>query len=72
MIIPGSKKMRALFGWYERARKRPDDKKGRKRSVNLEAEEEGGSKTDVRILQPPMRKAKRTRRAIKHGNMADP
>ena len=57
-IIPGRKKMRTLFGWYERARRSKDGKKGRKRSVKSEAEEEKGSKTDVRILQPPKKKAK--------------
>ena len=50
--------MRTLFGWYKRARASKDDKNLRKRSVKLKVDdEEEGSKTDVRILQQPKKKA---------------
>ena len=58
MVIPGSKRMKTLFGWCKKTNVNKDDKKGRKRHVRLEVEEDEGSKTDTRIQQPSGKKAK--------------
>ena len=57
-IIPGSKRMRTVFRCYERVPKRKEDRRGSKRSAISEAGAEGAGKTDVRIYQPPVKKAK--------------
>ena len=57
-ILQGSNRMRTVFGCYERVRKRKEDRRCSKRSARLEAKEEGAGKTDVRIYQPPVKKAK--------------
>ena len=57
-IIPGSKRMRTVFRCYKRVRKRKEGRGGSKRSARSEAEEGDAGKTDVRIYQPPVKKAK--------------
>ena len=43
-IIPGSKRMRTVFGCYERVQKCKEVRRRSKRSARLEAEEEGAKK----------------------------
>ena len=57
-IILGSKRMRTVFGCYDRVQKRKVDRRGSKRSARSEEEDEGDGKTGVRIYQPTVNKAK--------------
>ena len=56
-MVPGSRKTGTLHGHFQEVREKECGKKGGKRSAKSEAEEEGGSDAEVRIYQPPTKKA---------------
>ena len=60
-MVPGGRKVGTLHGHFQEVREKDCGKKGGKRSAELEAEEEGGSDAEVRIYQPPTKKAHKNR-----------
>ena len=60
-IVPGGRKAGTLHHHFQGTQEKECGKRGGKRSAKSEAEEEGSSDTEVRIYQPPTKKAHKSK-----------